>query len=145
MNQDTMNQNSSKSKLSKMSSIKNLNQQWSAKFSGKSKSKSPSKNQLNRSIQSTVSCLDENERLNCNSVSHVRVNKLKKEQRQDLSKSKRAKYASASLSAHRVLRDLKNTATKHLTNVKSSFDNLLSKVCIAMRTQCLNLVYTDHW
>lgn len=57
-----------------------------------------------------------------------RIEKLKREYRADLSKSKRTKYCSASLSAHRVLKDIKNCATKRISAMKSSFENLLSQV-----------------
>lgn len=54
-----------------------------------------------------------------------RIARLRREFKQDLSKSKRAKYSSASLSVNRVFRDLKKLAKKHLTNVQSSFDHIL--------------------
>lgn len=123
-----MNEYSSKSKLSEKNS--NSNDCGSSKFSTKSKSKYLS-NQSKKSKKLNkiyVSDFDEKSKMEPNFVNNVRINDLKKDQRQDLSKSKRAKYASASMSAHRVLKDLKNTATRHLSNVKYSFDNLLSKV-----------------
>lgn len=52
----------------------------------------------------------------------------KKNVRRDLSRSKMAKYSSASLSAHQVFKDLKVTASKHISSVKSHFDSILSQV-----------------
>lgn len=46
----------------------------------------------------------------------------------ELSRAKRAKYSSSSLSVHQVLKDVKNSASRHISNVKSSLDNLLSQV-----------------
>ncbi|XP_015789870.1 uncharacterized protein LOC107366751 [Tetranychus urticae] len=54
-----------------------------------------------------------------------RIARLKREYKQDLSRSKRAKYSSASLSVNRVFRDLKSLAKKHLNNVQASFDHIL--------------------
>jgi hypothetical protein len=56
-----------------------------------------------------------------------RMARLKREYKAELSRAKRAKYSSASVSAHQVLKDLKNSASRQLSSVKSSFDNLLSQ------------------
>jgi len=58
-----------------------------------------------------------------------RIAKLKREYKSELSRAKRAKYSTASLSAHGVLRDLKNSTQRSMTNIKNSFDNLVSQVC----------------
>ncbi|KAI1285776.1 hypothetical protein HDE_11617 [Halotydeus destructor] len=56
-----------------------------------------------------------------------RIAKLKREYKAELSKTKRAKYSTASLSAHGVLRDLKNSASRGVSTMKNSFENLLTQ------------------
>ncbi|XP_074599964.1 uncharacterized protein LOC141854253 [Brevipalpus obovatus] len=54
----------------------------------------------------------------------------KKDLRREVSKSKQAKYTSASLSVRQALKDVKNTASKHISNIKNTFDSVSQKLRI---------------